>query len=45
MGRKDAPKNSNKIEKLERRCFGFSLIAKTELIAHDNMRLVSCKGL
>ena len=45
IGEKTRPKNNNKIEKLHRRCFGFSLIAKTELIARENMRLVSCKGL
>lgn len=41
----DRPKNNKKIKKLDRRCFGFALIAKTELTARDNMRLVSFKGL
>lgn len=49
MGRKQlqktGQKNNNKIDKLDRRCFVFALIAKTELTARDNMRLVSCKGL
>lgn len=48
MGRKQlqktGQKNNNKIDKLDRRCFVFALIAKTELTARDNMRLVSCKG-
>ena len=49
MGRKQlqktGQKNNNKIDKLDRRCFVFALIAKTELTARDNMRLVSFKGL
>lgn len=48
MGRKQlqktGPKKNNEIDKLDRRCLGFALIAKTELTARDNMRLVSCKG-
>jgi len=39
------PKNNKKIEKLDRRCFGFALIAKTELTARDNMRFVKAYGV
>ena len=39
------PKNNKKIEKIDRRCFGFALIAKTELTARDNMRFEKAYGV
>ena len=33
------------MEKLNRRCFGFALIAKTVLTARDNIRFVKAYGV